>query len=110
MYEAFDQLACKDAYGLIVAWWFSLYVGKLARIGLEAALAAFTLYTLVVTLSFLNGKSWFYHDIPAQIDILFVLIVMANAILFISPIMANTIVVKLEKMMLFKNNANTDPE
>jgi len=96
-----EHSSSKGVYGFIVAWWMACYIGYIANIGIKAMLLALPLYATVLTTSFLTGNSWFYHDPPKQFDLFFIFLVLANGLVFVSPILVNATVRKIGKKLGF---------
>lgn len=96
----------RDVYAFIVAWWMACYVGYIANIEIKTALIAYPIYVIVLSVSFLTGHNWFYHDAPNSVNLFFIFIVLFNGILFISPMIVNKLVRTMMNKFFWKNETH----
>lgn len=78
----------KEAYGVIIGWWFACYIGFVSSIGIKVAIPAYILYVSVCVISSILGYPWFYHDAP-EFGLSLFFIILVQGIVFISPIAIN---------------------
>lgn len=94
-YSLMSHSANNGVYALNVAWWMACYVGYIANINIKAGIVAFSICVLALIMSSLTGHSWFYHDPPENINLFFLVIILLNGVLFVSPILLNALVKKI---------------
>jgi hypothetical protein len=83
----------KDSFGLLTAWWLSLYVGFIVRIGIRAVAAITITFVTVLAADILFDRGWFYTDGASTNPVGYFFISLAYGIVFlITPIFLNAFV------------------
>lgn len=89
-YDIMSHSDCKQVYGFIVGWWFALYIGFVLNIDIKSFVPVFLFYIIIfIGLFFAGEASWFYHDAPERLDLIFLAIISAQAFVFASPMSIN---------------------
>lgn len=82
----------KPSFGLLTAWWLSLYVGFIANIRISAALPIISIYVLVLAADIALDQGWLYPDMPSGNLVAYIAISLARGAILVSPIVVNAIV------------------
>lgn len=82
----------KPSFGLLTAWWLSLYVGFAANIRISAALPIVSIYVLVLATDIALDQGWLYPDMPSGNLVAYIAMSLARCIILVSPIVVNAIV------------------
>ena len=83
----------KDSFGLLTAWWLSLYIGFIVRIGMRAVLAITITFVTVLAADILFDRGWFYAEGASTNPVGYFFISLAYGVVFlITPILINTFV------------------
>jgi hypothetical protein len=88
----FVDSSARDAYGLLCAWWVTLYAGLLFGTTLRALPAFLGCMAVLLILDTLLGTSWLYHDAPSPISAQFIGLIFLLSVLWSSPIVVNTLI------------------
>lgn len=91
MNAIFDSSPSRAAYGLLCAWWVTLYVASLLRTKWRALPAFLGLMLIALVIDATGGMGLLYHDPPARFDSSFLLAVAGQLLLWVSPIVINEI-------------------
>jgi hypothetical protein len=83
----------KASFGLLTAWWLSLYVGFIANIGIRSITPITIIYVAALTADVLLDRGWFYGEGSSTDPVAYVSISLAyGLVILISPIFVNTFV------------------
>lgn len=93
-------MSSSAAYGILSGWWAALYVGRLASIGIEAAIPLALGYAVLGMVSVPLGWSWIYHDPPISLSSAYVGTVLVAGLLFASPTAVNWLVGVSERWLV----------
>lgn len=82
----------KQSYGLLTAWWLSLYVGFIANIRTSAAVPIASAYVVVLIIDIVLDRGWLYPESPSGNLVAYIAMSLARCIILVSPIFANAFV------------------
>jgi hypothetical protein len=88
------------AYGMVSGWWATLYVGRLAKVGVESMIPLALGYAALAMISVPLGWSFLYHDPPPRLSFPYVSSIFTAALLFASPTVVNWLVGTFEKRIV----------
>lgn len=95
MYSTMSYSDSRQAYGIIVGWWASLYVGYVINIKLKSSILVLVAYILICVISYLSGYTWFYRGAPSNFDFQFFTVIVIQGCFFASPIIINEAIRRL---------------
>lgn len=91
MHFAFSHSDSRNAYSLISAWWFSLYVGMIVGANLRCLIFALPMAAIGLTALYLIGAgSSFYHHAPTTLSSKLAFVVFVQSVVIVSPILINS--------------------
>lgn len=83
----------KNSFGLLTAWWLSLYIGFIVHIGLRPVALITILFVAALAADLLFDRGWFYADGASTNPIGYFFISFAYGVIFlITPIFINALV------------------
>lgn len=83
----------KDSFGLLTAWWLSLYVGFIVRIGMRSIAVITITLVVVFAADILFDRGWFYADGASTNSVGYFFISFTYGVVFlITPIFINIFV------------------
>lgn len=83
----------KDSFGLLTAWWLSLYIGYIVRIGMRAVAAIMITFVVILAADILFDRGWFYADGASTNPVGYFFISFTYGVVFlITPIVVNSLV------------------
>lgn len=83
----FSSSHCYHSYGLLSGWWCALFISYLFRIQFYTLIPLIITYLCIVISSYAFDFNWFYRDPPTEFSIFFLLILFAQSLLFVSPLL-----------------------
>lgn len=86
----FSHSDSRNAYSLLNAWWFSLYVGVVIGANLRSLLFTLPMAVIVLTVLYVTGLGdSFYHDAPVTLSLKMAIVILMQSVLIASPILVN---------------------
>lgn len=83
----------KASFGLLTAWWLSLYVGFITNVRIPAVAPISVLYVSVLVADILLDRGWFYAEGASESPAAYFAISLAyGLVILISPLFLNALV------------------
>jgi hypothetical protein len=102
----FTDSISRAGYGLLSAWWVTLYVALLLRTTWRALPVFLSLMALVLVIDDLRGTGFLYHDAPPIGTAAFLVVLAGLLLLWASPVVVNEIATRVRNRFVNAHNAS----
>lgn len=101
----FSGSASRAGYGLLCAWWVTLYVALLLGTTWRALPVFLVLMAVALAFDAIKGSGFLYHDVPSVSSPSFLIVAGALLLLWASPIAVNQVAMLVRHRFVEARNA-----